>query len=100
MTMVSDPTPQIFELPAVLDLKAAAALAACLAALRGAPLAIDASRVERLGGQCLQVLLAAAQSWRADTAALTLRAPTPAFVDGLRLLGVTPAALTTEELKA
>ncbi|MDH6235254.1 chemotaxis protein CheX [Mesorhizobium soli] len=100
MTTVCDPTPQIFELPAVLDLRAAPALAACLAALRGAPLAIDASRVERLGGQCLQVLLAAAQSWRTDAAALTLSAPTPAFVDGLRLMGLSPAALTTEEPEA
>ncbi|PSJ49581.1 STAS domain-containing protein [Pseudaminobacter soli (ex Li et al. 2025)] len=97
MSTVFDPTPQIFELPAVLDLKAAPALAACLAALRGAPLALDAGRVERLGGQCLQVLLAASHGWRADAAALTLSQPSPAFLDGLRLMGLTEADLTSEE---
>ena len=97
MSMTSEQTQLIFELPAVLDLKAAAPLAERLRALRGAALSLDAGRVEWLGGQCLQVLLSAALSWRADGAALTLSGPSPAFCDGLRLLGVTPAELTGAE---
>jgi chemotaxis protein CheX len=95
--MASEQTQLIFELPAVMDLKAAAPLAERLKALRGAALTLDGTRVEWLGGQCLQVLLAAAQSWRGDGAALRLAAPSPAFCDGLRLLGVTPAALGGED---
>lgn len=52
-------------LPAVLDLRAAGPLKADIQALAGAPLDLDASNVERLGGLCLQVLLAASEAWRA-----------------------------------
>lgn len=98
MTTVSDPTQRIFELPAVLDFKAATPLAECLFALRGASLAIDASRVERIGGQCLQVLLSAKKTWSADNTALSFTKLTPALVDGLRLLGIAEADFTSEEL--
>ena len=47
-----------------LDLSAAGPLAASLLRRRGSPLALDGSAVERLGGQCLQVLLAAADLGR------------------------------------
>jgi chemotaxis protein CheX len=52
-------------LPAVLDLRAAAQLKADLEARMGAAIALDASRAERLGGLCLQILIAAASAWRA-----------------------------------
>ena len=95
--MASEQTQLIFELPAVLDFQAATPLAARLRALRGAALTVDAARVEWLGGQCLQVLLSAKHSWRADAAALQFTGLTPAFCDGLRRLGVAQAALTGEE---
>uniref|UniRef100_UPI003783CF50 STAS domain-containing protein n=1 Tax=Methylocella sp. TaxID=1978226 RepID=UPI003783CF50 len=57
---------QIVELAATLDLKAAAPLAAELCSIRGADVLIDGAHVERLGGQCLQVLMSAAATWRAD----------------------------------
>ncbi|MEP9375052.1 STAS domain-containing protein [Mesorhizobium sp. KR1-2] len=97
--MASEQTQLIFELPAVLDLKAAPPLAERLRALRGAALTLDAGRVEWLGGQCLQVLLAAAQSWRADGAALRLAGVTAEFCDGLKRLGVTPAELSGAEME-
>lgn len=74
-------------LPEALDLGAAAPLAAALAARRGHDVEVDASRVGRLGGQCLQVLLAARACWDAEGARLRVLAPSPAFADGLALLG-------------
>jgi chemotaxis protein CheX len=52
-------------LPAILDLRAAAQLKADIQPHAGAALDLDASRVERLGGLCLQVLIAAEAQWRA-----------------------------------
>jgi chemotaxis protein CheX len=43
--------------------------------------------VEHLGGLCLQIILAAAKSWRADGLEFQVVNPTPAFVDSLKLLG-------------
>ena len=54
------------QLEPVLDLGAAERLHARLTELRGRPLDIDASQVERLGGLCLQVLISARDTWRAD----------------------------------
>ncbi|MFA4937729.1 STAS domain-containing protein [Brevundimonas sp.] len=59
-------------LPDVLDLNAAEPLKADLLALRGHPLTLDASAVERLGGLCLQVLLSARKTWAADGVNLSL----------------------------
>ena len=50
----------------VLDLNAAEPLKAELLALRGHPVVLDASAVQRLGGLGLQVLLAARKTWAAD----------------------------------
>jgi chemotaxis protein CheX len=59
-------------LDAVLDLRAAAPLRDVLLERRGGPIALDASRVEQLGGLCLQVLLAARQSWANDGASFAI----------------------------
>ena len=74
-------------LPAVLDLKAATPLAALLLARRGTPLVVDGSAVERLGAQCLQVLLAARKTWDADGQPFQLANPSTAFIEALALLG-------------
>ena len=74
-------------LPAILDLGAATPLWTNLVATRGAALTLDASRVERLGAPCLQVLMAAAVSWRADGKGFTIADPSPAFLNSLRLMG-------------
>ena len=55
----------------VLDLRAAEPLKGELLAARGQALTLDGSAVERLGGLCLQVLLSALATWRADGQALT-----------------------------
>lgn len=58
---------EIIKLPAELDIKAAAPLTERLLALRGGPLVVSGADVERAGAQCLQVLLSAAATWRADS---------------------------------
>jgi chemotaxis protein CheX len=77
----------------VLDLPAAGRLATALLAVRGQDVELDASQVTRLGGQCLQVLLSALETWRADGCALSVVQPTTEFISGLKLLGVDQRAL-------
>jgi chemotaxis protein CheX len=84
-----------FALPDVLDLKAAGPLLADLSALRGQDIELDAGQVQRLGGQCLQVLLAAAAAWKQDGASFVIRQSSEAFREGLQLLGA-EARLTPE----
>ena len=91
-------TPQNVELPEVLDLTAAAPLTKQLLSFRGLDLSIDASRVTRLGGQCLQVLLSCVATWKADGAKLDLVQASDEFVEALRQFGITPATLATRRL--
>jgi chemotaxis protein CheX len=53
-------------LPAILDLAAAAPLKEVLLARRGQKISIDGAAVVRAGVPCLQVLLAARQTWADD----------------------------------
>ena len=76
------------QLAAVLDLTAAAPLAQSILSYRGAELSVDASQVRRVGAQCLQVLLAAAATWKADGVCLRLEKATDEFLEGSRLLGI------------
>jgi chemotaxis protein CheX len=75
-------------LPRILDLKAATPLVENLLSLRGGELLLDASEVERLGGQCLQVLVSAAATWHADGFSIEFGNPSESFVEGLAALGV------------
>jgi chemotaxis protein CheX len=69
---------------------AAASLKEAILQRVGGDLAIDASSVERLGGSSLQVLLAAARTWKADGFSLTLERASPRFLEDLKLLGYEP----------
>jgi chemotaxis protein CheX len=82
--------PATIALPEVLDLKAAAPLHAQLSGLRGQPVVLDASRVQRLGGLCLQVLLAAEAAWSSDDQDFSLAQPTPEFDAGWTLFAAPP----------
>lgn len=75
-------------LPNELDIKAAAPLAAELIAARGRDLTLNASQIERVGAQCMQVLLSAAATWNADGAEFRLEEPSPAFVDAVQTAGL------------
>ena len=74
------------QLASTLDLAAAAPLCAELRAARGKPIEIDASAVDRLGGLCLQVLLAAQRAWRAEGVPFSLINPSQPFADAVRLM--------------
>ena len=86
------------ELPAHLDLTAAAPLHERLLALRGEAVGIDASKVESLGGQCLQVLLSAVVTWKADMVELSFVKASAGFENGLRLLGLSVDSLSEQEI--
>jgi chemotaxis protein CheX len=75
-------------LPRILDLKAATPLVESLFSLRGGELVLDASQNERLGGQCLQVLISAVTTWQADGFSLEFGKPSESFIEGLAALGV------------
>jgi chemotaxis protein CheX len=75
-------------LPADLDHVAAASLFEVLSSLIGTDVVIEGSRVEHIGGQCLQILLAAASTWKTDGAVLEFVNPSLEFIAGLELLGV------------
>jgi chemotaxis protein CheX len=81
----------VIALPAVLDIRAAAPLQAKFLALRGQPLTLDASAVERLGGLCLQVLLSARAAWAADGQALSVASgEASVFLDQWAAFGAAP----------
>jgi chemotaxis protein CheX len=74
-------------LPSNLDLQAAEPLRAELMSLRGRPLGLDASQVNRMGGLCLQVLLSARATWSQDGLPLRIEQPSDAFVEQLVAFG-------------
>lgn len=84
-----------YALSEVLDLKAALPLAEGLLAQRGSELMIDASRVERLGAQSLQILLSAISTWHADGYSLEFVDPSEPFMQGLALFGIDPKGFLT-----
>ncbi len=76
-------------LPEILDFGTAEPLKAALekALAGGRPLKLDAGKVERLSTPCLQVLIAAEQAMKSADIALTLAAPSDAFIDTFNDLG-------------
>jgi chemotaxis protein CheX len=78
-----------------LDLTAAAPLAGALLAVRGQPAILDASGVQRLGAQCLQVLLAARKTWSTDGQPWEVINPSPEFADTAALMGCPDLASVT-----
>jgi anti-anti-sigma regulatory factor len=80
-----------------LDMTAAAPLARDILAGRGQPLVLDASGVRRLGGQCLQVLIAAQAAWAEDGVSFEIAQPSAEFQESLALLGWSSPALAASE---
>lgn len=87
------------KLAAVLDLNEASNLKANILSLRGAPLSIDASGVERVGAQCVQVLMAAAKAWEADKHPFSFEKASEAFIKTLQLIGVNVDHLLAKEIR-
>lgn len=72
----------------VLDLNEASVLHGQLSNLRGSDVSIDASRVERVGVQCIQVLMAAATAWQEDKKRFVIEKVSDAFDKSLQLIGI------------
>jgi chemotaxis protein CheX len=75
------------QLAECLDLAAAAPLRDEILEQRGSALVLDGSRVQRLGGLCLQVLLAARATWAADEKPFRVADATPEFRNCLERVG-------------
>jgi chemotaxis protein CheX len=88
---------QTLRLPDILDLTYAAPLAESLLGMRGGEVVLDAAEVQRVGTQCVQVIMSAIATWRADDIALCINDPSQEFRDALSLLGVGLAEISTEE---
>jgi chemotaxis protein CheX len=73
-------------LPPVLDLAAAGTLQTALLGMRGKPAMLDASEVQRMGGLCLQVLLAARAAWATDGHGFRIAHPSPGFTEATQLM--------------
>jgi chemotaxis protein CheX len=89
--------PRRVPLPAALTAIAATDLADQLRTLRGAPLTLEGGAVKKVGAQCVQVLLSAAATWRADGVTMALDAPSEEFAEALRLMGLSPEAFGAGE---
>lgn len=83
-------------LPETLDSAWASNLKDMLLAHRGAPIVVDAGQVRRTGMQAVQILIAAAQTWKADGQNYVVSNPTQEFLDTLALAGLTREQLLVE----
>jgi len=81
----------------VLDLNEASALHTQLMGLRGNPLVIDASAVERVGALCAQVLMAGAKSWEEQGQPFTFGKVSDPFMKTMQLIGVNIDHLLAQE---
>ena len=93
----SQPAQSKLQLEPVLDLGAAERLHGQLMGLRGRPLDIDASQVERLGGLSLQVLISARNTWLADGQPAVISQPSSAFEDAWALFAAPSFSNLTDQ---
>ncbi len=89
---------QTVVLPDNLDLTAALPLMEQLRFLHGKDVCLDASDVSRIGGQCLQILLAGAQTWANEENSFFIVNPSTAFSDGLETMGVPATTFANTEM--
>ena len=82
----------VLQLSTTLDCKEAPLLLSRLRALRGQPVKLEASRVNRLSGLCLQVLLSARNTWTSDNVPIALEDASAVFSKGWLLYGAAPFA--------
>ncbi|MBU6396834.1 MAG: STAS domain-containing protein [Rhodospirillales bacterium] len=82
------------ELSPILDIVAAPGLLESIMQHRGRQLVLEAGHVQRLGAQCLQILLAARKAWAEDGVSLQYANSSEGFLTSLELLGVSISRLT------
>ncbi|MDP9837802.1 chemotaxis protein CheX [Neorhizobium huautlense] len=83
----------------VLDLNEASVLHGQLTNMRGEDVKIDASEVERVGVQCVQVILAAAKTWEADKKNFVFEKVSEAFEKTMQLIGIDIDHLLAKEIR-
>lgn len=84
-----DPVRSI-RLPERMDAATLAAVQAEILGCRGADLDLDASAVNRFGGQALQLVLAAFKTWREDGFRMRVCDPSDPVRDAFETLGCAP----------
>ncbi|MBW9090116.1 STAS domain-containing protein [Rhizobium wenxiniae] len=82
----------------ILDLNEASALHGKLMSMRGKDIVIDASAVERVGVQCVQVLVAGAAAWQADKKSFLVEKASDAFEKTIALIGISETQLIAKEI--
>ncbi len=87
------------KLVAVLDLNEASVLHGQLMNARGHDVTIDASEVQRVGVQCVQVLMAAAKAWEEDKKTFVFEKVSDAFRKTMQLIGVNIDHLLAKEIR-
>ena len=87
------------KLSPVLDLNEASVLHGKLMDMRGKPLSVDASEVERVGVQCVQVLMAGIKAWEEDGKAFAFTKASDGFDKTLQLIGVNIDHLLPKEIR-
>ncbi|MGE7370767.1 STAS domain-containing protein [Neorhizobium sp. NPDC001467] len=83
----------------ILDLNEASVLHGQLTNMRGEDVRIDASEVERVGVQCVQVILAAAKTWETDKKNFVFEKVSEAFEKTMQLIGIDIEHLLAKEIR-
>ena len=96
-TDTANATENTIELVQTLDLTAAKPLKDALQAARGGAITINAAAVDRIGGQCLQVLLSAAKTWSTEGHGFEITEPSEKFTSGLEIFGLSLPAFNEME---
>lgn len=89
----------VLTLDSMLDVTHAATLAGALLGQRGKDIVVDASDVQHLGAQCGQLLVAARRTWAADGHVVRFAKASAAFVENIRLLGLTSLIPVEEHIQ-
>lgn len=76
------------KLAAALDFRAAGQLRDQFLAQRGKPIEVDGADVQRIGGQCIQVLVSAQRTWTQDGVDFALANPSPEMLRALGYVGM------------
>ena len=72
----------------VLDLRAAAPLAAAILTAHGNQLVLDGSNVEKVGAQCLQIIVSARKTWERDGLSLSIANPSRELEEAFAIAGL------------
>lgn len=93
---VESPAAAALSLPETLDSSWAGNLKDMLLARRGTPIVVDAGQVRRTAMQAVQILISAAQTWKADGQNYVVTNPTQEFLDTIALAGLSREQLLVE----